>query len=176
VIGATGHIGTFLVPRLVNAGHDVVALSRGTREPYQPHAAWAAVERRKSDRSKEEAAATFGERIAALEPDVVVDLICFTLASARHLAGALSKRDALLLHSGTIWVHGHSTVVPTVESEPRNPFGDYGMQKAAIEQWLLQAVQNGLIRAALLFNRGSDRGCEPKRIERDVTNPSNLAV
>jgi uncharacterized protein YbjT (DUF2867 family) len=32
VIGATGHIGTYLVPRLVRAGHDVIALSRGTRD------------------------------------------------------------------------------------------------------------------------------------------------
>ena len=29
VIGATGHIGSYLVPRLVRAGHQVVALSRG---------------------------------------------------------------------------------------------------------------------------------------------------
>jgi nucleoside-diphosphate-sugar epimerase len=32
VIGATGHIGSYLVPRLVRAGHQVTALSRGTRE------------------------------------------------------------------------------------------------------------------------------------------------
>ncbi|MFZ0215941.1 MAG: NAD-dependent epimerase/dehydratase family protein, partial [Candidatus Dormiibacterota bacterium] len=31
VIGATGHVGTYLVPRLVRAGHEVLALSRGTR-------------------------------------------------------------------------------------------------------------------------------------------------
>ncbi len=36
VIGATGHVGTYLVPRLVRAGHEVVALSRGTRDPYLP--------------------------------------------------------------------------------------------------------------------------------------------
>ena len=36
VIGATGHVGTYLVPRLVRAGHEVVALSRGEREPYTP--------------------------------------------------------------------------------------------------------------------------------------------
>ncbi|MBW8788837.1 MAG: NAD(P)-dependent oxidoreductase, partial [Rhizobium leguminosarum] len=28
VIGATGHVGTYLVPRLVEAGHDVVTISR----------------------------------------------------------------------------------------------------------------------------------------------------
>ena len=31
VIGATGHIGTYLVPRLVDGGHQVIAVSRGTR-------------------------------------------------------------------------------------------------------------------------------------------------
>ena len=40
VIGATGHVGTYLVPRLVRAGHEVVALSRGEREPYLPAPEW----------------------------------------------------------------------------------------------------------------------------------------
>ena len=31
IIGATGHVGTFLVPRLVAAGHAVVTVSRGRR-------------------------------------------------------------------------------------------------------------------------------------------------
>jgi nucleoside-diphosphate-sugar epimerase len=150
VIGATGHIGTFLVPRLVTAGHEVIALSRGAREPYKPHDAWADVERVTIDRIDEEAAGTFGERIAALEPDVVVDLICFTLESAQHLVKALAGRDVLLLHCGTIWVHGHSTIVPTIESQPRKPFGDYGIKKAAIEEWLLNAANGKMIRASVL--------------------------
>jgi len=29
VIGATGHIGSYLVPRLVRGGHEVIAMSRG---------------------------------------------------------------------------------------------------------------------------------------------------
>ena len=150
VIGATGHIGTFLVPRLVRAGHEVLAASRGTREPYQTHRLWADVERMKIDRAAEESAGTFGERIAALHPDVVIDLICFTLESAQHLSKALAERDALLLHCGTMWVHGHSTIVPTTETQPRAPFGDYGIKKAAIEQWLLDATGRKEIRAAIL--------------------------
>ncbi len=35
-IGATCHVGSYLVPRLVRAGHDVVAVSRGRRESYHP--------------------------------------------------------------------------------------------------------------------------------------------
>jgi nucleoside-diphosphate-sugar epimerase len=150
VIGATGHIGTFLVPRLVAAGHNVVALSRGKREPYQPNDAWAKVERVTIDRSTEEAANTFGDRIAELRPDVVVDLICFTLASAQHLVHAVQKSDALLLQCGTTWVHGHSTIVPTTESQPRAPFGEYGRQKAQIEKWLLEAAREKQIRASIL--------------------------
>jgi nucleoside-diphosphate-sugar epimerase len=49
-----------------------------------------------------------------------------------------------------MWVHGHSTIVPTIESEPRAPFGDYGIQKAAIEKWLLDATRRREIRAAIL--------------------------
>ena len=45
VVGATRHVGTYLVPRLVRAGHEVVALSRGAREPYSPAPEWGAVER-----------------------------------------------------------------------------------------------------------------------------------
>ncbi|HIQ05374.1 MAG TPA: NAD(P)-dependent oxidoreductase [Anaerolineae bacterium] len=29
IIGGTGHVGTYLVPRLVEAGHEVISLSRG---------------------------------------------------------------------------------------------------------------------------------------------------
>ncbi|HEX6626802.1 MAG TPA: NAD-dependent epimerase/dehydratase family protein [Gemmatimonadaceae bacterium] len=150
VIGATGHIGTFLVPRLVAAGHEVVALSRGEREPYRPHQAWAEVERVTIDRSKEEAAGTFGDRVAELRPDVVVDLICFTLASAQHLVRPLRQTDALLLHCGTMWVHGHSTIVPTTEKLPREPFGEYGIHKAQIEAWLLEITRTKQIRASCL--------------------------
>jgi uncharacterized protein YbjT (DUF2867 family) len=39
VIGGTGHVGTYLVPHLVEAGYDVICISRGWRDPYQPHAA-----------------------------------------------------------------------------------------------------------------------------------------
>jgi nucleoside-diphosphate-sugar epimerase len=150
VIGGTGHIGTFLIPRLVNAGHDVIVASRGKREPYVPHRAWNAVQRIEIDRLAEDAAGTFGARIAALEPYTVVDLICFTPASAQQLVDALRARQTLLLHCGTMWVHGRPTTVPVTEDEPRHPFGDYGIQKAAIEQLHLDATRRGVARAVIL--------------------------
>jgi len=74
VIGATGHIGTYLVPRLVRGGHEVIAMSRGAREPYHASPQWGPVTRVTVDRDAEDAAGTFGGRVAALRPDVVVDL------------------------------------------------------------------------------------------------------
>ncbi len=150
IIGGTGHVGTFLVPRLVAAGHDVTCVSRAMRQPYQPHAAWARVRHVTLDRVAEEAAGSFGERIAALEPDAVIDMICFKLASARHLVEALHGRIRHFLHCGTIWVHGPSVEVPATEEQPRRPFGEYGVQKAAIEEHLLDQARRNRFPATVL--------------------------
>jgi nucleoside-diphosphate-sugar epimerase len=150
VIGATGHVGTYLVPRLVRSGHEVVALSRGRREPYRPAPEWRAVERVTIDRDAEEASGSFGERIAALKGDVVIDMICFTAASAQQLLDALRPSKPLLLHCGTIWVHGPAHRVPITEDEPRTAFGDYGVAKAEIEQLLWRETIAGGVSSVIL--------------------------
>ena len=146
VIGATGHIGTYLVPRLVRGGHEVIAMSRGTRDPYHASPQWESVTRVTVDRDAEDEAGTFGARVADLRPDVVIDLICFTAASARQLTDALRPSRPLLIHCGTIWVHGPALRVPVTEDEPRTAYGEYGTGKAAIEA-LLHARDAGRGRA-----------------------------
>ncbi|HJZ47949.1 MAG TPA: NAD(P)-dependent oxidoreductase [Roseiflexaceae bacterium] len=144
IIGGSGHVGTYLVPRLLAAGHQVIAISRGQRQPYQLHAAWKSVQQIVADRDAEDAAGTFGSRVRDLRPDAVIDMICFTLDSARQMVEALHGRIQHFLHCGTIWVHGPSVEVPTTEEQPRRPFGEYGVQKAAIEAYLLdEARRNG---------------------------------
>jgi nucleoside-diphosphate-sugar epimerase len=144
VIGGSGHIGTYLVPYLVAAGHEVVNISRSQSQPYQARAAWKAVEQVTADREAEDGAGTFGQRVRQLQPDVVIDLICFTLESAQQLVVELHGRVQHFLHCGTIWVHGPSLEVPVTEEQPRRPFGEYGIQKAAIEAYLLdQARRSG---------------------------------
>src|SRR5215216_1091372 len=150
VIGATGHVGTYLVPRLVRGGHEVVALSRGEREPYVPAPEWRAVERVTADREAEDAAGAFGERIAALAPDAVVDMVCFTPESAEQLLDALRPSRPLLLHCGTIWVHGPVARVPVTEDEPRTAYGEYGTGKAAIEALLHRETVAGGVPSVVL--------------------------
>jgi len=150
IIGGTGHIGTYLVPRLVEAGYEVISVSRQQRAPYRRHAAWKAVQQITIDRASAEQTGSFGNQIRALAPDVVIDLICFTPESARELVVALRGQVGHFLHCGTIWVHGPSVQVPTTEVQPRQPFGDYGIKKAAIETYLLAEAQRTGFPATIL--------------------------
>lgn len=150
IIGGKGHVGTYLVPRLVEAGHEVISISRGQMQPYRAHAAWGRVQQITLDRTAAEQAGTFGSQIADLAADVVIDMICFTLESAQQLGEALRGKLQHLLHCGTIWTHGHSLVVPTTEDAPKQPFGEYGMQKAKIETYLLNEARLGNLPATCL--------------------------
>lgn len=145
IIGGTGHIGSYLTPMLAEEGHAVTCVCRSEKKPYRDHRAWRMMSYCNLDRVAEEESGTFGERIAALDAEAIVDLTCYQLPSAQQLAKALLGKAVHLLHCGTIWVHGHSVSVPTCEEQPREPFGDYGIRKAAIEKWLLgEAAELGL--------------------------------
>ncbi len=150
VIGGTGHVGTYLTPRLVEAGHAVTNVSRGDRQPYRAHAAWAGVTQVRIDRASEEAAGSFARRIRDLAPDVVIDMICFHPDSARALVEELRGRVQHFLHCGTIWVHGYGVEVPVTEDAPRRPFGEYGCRKAEIERLLLDEARRNAFPATVL--------------------------
>jgi nucleoside-diphosphate-sugar epimerase len=164
IIGGTGHVGTYLVPRLVTLGHEVIVLTRGQREPYQPHGAWksAQIEQIVVDRDAEDSSGVFGQRIRELQADVVIDMICFTLESARQMVEALRGQVQHFIHCGTIWAHGPSVEVPTTEEQPRHPFGEYGTQKWAIESYLLdQARRYGFPATVLMPGHIVGPGWEP---------------
>lgn len=161
IIGATGHIGSWLVPRLVAEGHEVVAVSRGMRRPYHDAPEWQSVERVVLDRTAAERDASFGASIAALRGDAVVDLTCFTLESATQLVDALRDRVAMLVHCGTLWVHGVPGARPYDESAPREPFGEYGVRKAQVERYLLDAAAAGFPASVLHPGHISGPGWAP---------------
>jgi nucleoside-diphosphate-sugar epimerase len=150
VLGATGHVGSYLVPRLVRAGHDVVAASRGTREPYHPDPAWAGCARVVLDRDATDAEGATAARVLAYRPDVVVDMVCFSPESAGQLVEGLRGNVELLVHCGTVWTHGVSTSLPMSEDDPKFPFGDYGVGKHAIEQLLAAEHAAGGLRSTVI--------------------------
>ena len=143
VIGGSGHIGTFLVPRLVRAGHEVISISRGQRTSYVDDPAWEHVRHVIADRAAEDAAGTFPGRVADLRADAVVDLISFTLDSETALVERLRGETGHLLYCGSIWRHGPSLKVPVTEADGAPPVGEYGIAKAATTEMLRAETRSG---------------------------------
>jgi nucleoside-diphosphate-sugar epimerase len=79
-----------------------------------------------------------------------VDMICFTPESADQLLDALRPARPLLVHCGTIWVHGPAARVPVTEDEPRTPYGEYGVGKAGIEALLHRETLGGGVPSVVL--------------------------
>jgi len=141
VIGGTGHVGTYLVPRLIHENYEVVCIHRGGSKPYLPDPAWKKVQHVTMDRKAEDAAGTFGPSVARLNPDIVIDMTCFDAESARQLVEALRGKVRHFLSCGTTWVHGYPVTAPITEDLPRRPFGDYGIKKAQLEAYLIEEAQ-----------------------------------
>lgn len=143
VIGGSGHIGSYLVPRLVRSGHEVTVVSRTPRPQYtDARICWPSVSWVIADRRKEEENGTWAQRMAGIECDAVMDLICYTPAQNRCMMDAFAGRVQHFLHCGTIWAYGPSPRTPYRECYPRRPIGDYGRQKAEIEAQLLRAYRS----------------------------------
>ncbi len=143
VIGGSGHIGTFLIPRLVRAGHEVINITRGSRAAYVESPEWNSVQQVVADREQEDEAGTFGARIVKLRPDAVIDLVCFTIESAQAIVDRLRGETGHLLHCGTLWRYGPSHKLPIAEGKGTPPLGFYGEQKELIAQMLKKETANG---------------------------------
>lgn len=135
VIGGCGHIGSFLVPMLVKAGYEVTAISRGKSKPYLQDYAWKKVNMIVLDREKE---TDFAKKIAAMDADIVVDLINFHVKDTQEMVHALKEtRLSHYLFCSSIWAHGR---VKTLEADPndlqKEPLDDYGHNKFLSELYL----------------------------------------
>jgi len=156
VIGGGGHIGSFLVPRLVRAGHEVTTISRGTGRRYTDGPEWSQVTEIRADRAAEDAAGTLGRTVLAQEPEVVIDLICYSPSSARALVEALRGRTAHLVHCGSLWRYGASLTLPIREDSEGGagcagpPLDEYGIQKDQISRMLAtETADGGLVTTTL---------------------------
>lgn len=138
VIGGTGHIGSYLVPRLVMAGHEVMVVARKCAPQYtDARLAWGSVEWVCADRGAEEKDGTWKRRMEGLEADAVIDLICYTPEQNATMVQAFEGRIQHFIHCGTIWAYGRPGHTPYCESDIRRPLSDYGRNKAIIEAQLI---------------------------------------
>jgi nucleoside-diphosphate-sugar epimerase len=122
----------------------VINVSRGNRTAYAEAPEWRQVRQVIADREREDGEGTFGDTVAALNPDVVVDLVCFTLDSATALVERLRGEVGHLLHCGSIWRYGPGHKLPIAEdSDSTAPVGEYGIQKDRIARMLKQETASG---------------------------------
>ncbi len=148
VIGATGHIGTYLVPQLAEAGYEVTAVTRSASRPYEHHPAWDAAQRLLLDRSQ----AGFARAVADVGAEVVVDLVAFTPDQVRAMVDALTGGPLRhYLVASSIWADGRTEVNPVTEDHPRRALDQYGRDKTAIEEFLRRAWQRDAFPATVVM-------------------------
>lgn len=148
VLHGNGKIGGYLIPMLVQKGYEVVNVSRsGKPSQYVEDPAWDKVYQVIMDRAAETAAGTFGDSIAALKPDVLVDIRSFTTDDVKPLVEALDGKVEHMLITGTDWIHGRSQFPNCTEEQARNSeeFGPYGYGKHLMSRYLIdQHSKTGL--------------------------------
>ena len=85
--------------------------------------------------------------VVALDPHVVIDLICFTHDSCARLIKGLKRSCTNMghfVHLGSIWIYGPSATVPTYEDDVvEEPLCEYGRGKLDIQRYLLTEATLG---------------------------------
>jgi len=105
VIGGTGHIGGFLVPKLVELGHEVLVATRG-RKPIPEGPTWAKVRTLKLPADGAPSA------LAEQRPEAVIDIV---QKHATALYEALRGTCRHFIWCGSLWMLGPPGIVPTPE-------------------------------------------------------------
>ncbi|MFD8795299.1 SgcJ/EcaC family oxidoreductase [Streptomyces vinaceus] len=156
VTGATGYIGSAVTDHLIGAGHQVIALTRGTQP--QPGRSWhAQVVGDTADPASLTGAVTPEiEAVIHLAPpsgDADVDA-----AVIEALAAPLRGTGRPLVYTSGIWVLGPTGEVQEVTEEaPTNPIGIVGHRPRIERQVLAEAakgVRAVVIRPGIAYGRG----------------------
>jgi len=136
VIGARGHIGTYLVPQLTRAGCDVIAISRTSAQPYEPDKAWQKAKSVFMDRSD----VNFTNALAEMGADTVIDLVNFDFKDTRAMAQLVrSGKIAHYIYCSSIWSHGRAQFLPLrADLDDKEPLCDYGCDKFTSERYLTE--------------------------------------
>lgn len=144
VIGGTGLISTGIVRQLVADGHDVTAFHRGETDAELP----GSVEHVTGDRTEYDA---FESRMADIDADCVIDMVCFDPADAESAIRAFEGRIEQFVLCSTESVYSRpADSLPIAEDAPRSPPTDYGVKKARCEDLFMEAHREGAFETTII--------------------------
>lgn len=148
IIGGTGSFSSRVTEKALARGHEVVVYARGQRPligvPLAQDPAERGVRLLRGDRGQLRARSA---ELAELEPDVVVDSICFAPARAEDLVDLFPRARRVVLIS-TVDVYGEDIgCTPVTEERPPSPVSPYALGKLAAEKVVLA----GLGKSATVF-------------------------
>lgn len=133
VIGGTGLISTGIVKALLARGHDVSVFNRGQRKSRLPDGVTYLQGNRKDYPAFEAA-------MQGMEFDAVIDMIAFAPEDTLSAIRAFRGRVRHFIHCSTVCTYGVTlSRLPADEEEPLRPISDYGRNKVACDEALLEA-------------------------------------
>jgi len=147
ILGAAGQLGGATVARLIEAGHEVVALTRREVDLADAPALVEAVVAAKPDVIVNCAAYN---QVDQAEDDPVPALQVNALAP-RALAHAAARLGATLVHYGTDFVFDGTASAPYVETDAPAPQSVYGSSKLLGDWFAAQAPAHYVLRVESLF-------------------------
>ena len=131
IVGGTGLISTAITQQLLDRGDAVTVFNRG-RTPVRVRGA---LELLTGDRREP---GSLERAVDGRTWDAVIDMTAFVPQDGEQLVRVFWGRTAQVVLCSTACVYGGPAVeLPIRETSPRSPFGQYGINKAAIEKFLL---------------------------------------
>lgn len=133
IVGGTGNISTSIVSLLLECGHSVTCFNRGVNisEPLPKE-----VKQIHGDRHNQD---FFEQTMQRENPDIAIDMICFTAKDAQSDIRAFPNVSRLIFCSTTCVYGIEYDILPVYEDYPRKPFTGYGKGKAEAEDVFLAA-------------------------------------
>jgi len=144
ILGGTGLISTAITRQLDATGHDVTVCNRGESDAAIPES----VDHVRADRFGDE----FPARVSGTDPEVVIDMLCFSESDAELAIEAFEDRIDQYVLTSTIDVYRRPVESnPVTESAPRRPpTSDYGARKASAEDAIRAAHDRGAFAATIV--------------------------
>lgn len=153
MIGGTGNFSKRITESAMARGHDVTLFNRGQR---QSPAGLAVISGERSEIRRHI------EEIAAFNPEVVIDSICYNKTEAEDLVALFTDSQRLIMISSVDTYGEDTSFHPITETQEPQPVSEYGKGKVACERLLLEAFGQRVTIFGLVIFLGaasSQRAC-----------------